>query len=90
MEYIITFKNTNLAIKAEQCLLERRLQVGVLPLPSQISTGCGICLRIAQDEIKSALLVLAEKNIDEIELYSRVLENGRYSYSEVSDRGSRL
>jgi len=85
MEYIITFKNTNFAIKAEQCLLEHKLQVGVLPLPSQISAGCGICVRIAQDEIKSAIVALAEKNIDEIGLYSRVSENGRHSYSEVSD-----
>ncbi|MCL2227394.1 MAG: DUF3343 domain-containing protein [Oscillospiraceae bacterium] len=90
MEYIITFKNTNLAIKAEQCLLEQKLQVGVLPLPSQISAGCGICVRIAQDEIKSALAPLSDKNIDEIGLYFRVSENGRYSYSEVSDWRSML
>ena len=85
MEYIITFKNTNFAIKAEQSLLEQKLQVGVLPLPSQISAGCGICVRITQDNIKPALVTLAEKNIDEIGLYFRVSENGRYSYSEVSD-----
>ena len=83
MEYIITFKNTNFAIKAEQCLLERKLQVGVLPLPSQISAGCGICVRLAQTEIKPALKALADKSINEIKVYSRVTENERYSYSEV-------
>jgi len=85
MEYVITFKNTNFAIKAEQCLLEQKLQVGVLPLPSQISAGCGICVRITKGEIKSALAALSDKNIDGIRLYSRVSENGRYSYSEVSN-----
>ena len=90
MEYIITFKNTNFAIKAEQCLLEQKLQVGVLPLPSQISAGCGICVRIMQVEIKSALAALSDKDIDEIRLYSRVSENGRYLYSEVSDWRSML
>ena len=85
MEYIITFKNTNFAIKAEQSLLEQKMQVGVLPLPSQISAGCGICLRIVQDEIEPALKTLADKNISEIGLFSRVKENDRFSYNEISD-----
>jgi len=86
MEYIITFKNTNFAIKAEQCLLEKKLRVGVLPLPSQISAGCGICLRVKPDEIKSALEILAGKSIVGINLFLRAEENNRFVYSEVSER----
>ena len=84
MEYIITFKNTNFAIQAEQCLLEKKLRVGVLPLPSQISAGCGICLRINPDEIESALKALTDRNIEELGLFSRVMENGRFSYVELN------
>ena len=80
MEYIITFKNTNAAIKAEQCLLEEKLHVGVIPLPSQISAGCGICLRLSQDEIQAALRILADAQIDETGLFSRTTENGRFVY----------
>ena len=69
MEYIITFENTNHAIKAEQCLLEQKLNVGVLPLPSNISAGCGICIRLTSGEIKEALEVLSEKNITGIKVY---------------------
>ena len=83
MEYVITFKSTNFAIKAEQCLLEQKLQPSVLPLPSQISAGCGICLRVNQEEIKPALEILADRNIDEIGLFSRVMENKQFSYTEV-------
>ena len=86
MEYIITFKNTNLAIKAEQCLLEQKLQVSVLPLPSQIRAGCGICLRTSENEIKPALEAFAKNNINEIVLYSRVTENNKFTYTEVKDR----
>ena len=71
MEYIITFENTNHAIKAEQCLLERKLNVTILPLPSQINEGCGICIRLTPDEIKEALVILSEKNIDRTEVYSK-------------------
>lgn len=85
-EFIITFKNTNFAIKAEQCLLKQGLKVGVLPLPSQISAGCGICIRISQAEIKSALTAAKDNGISEVGLYSRVSENGRYLYYEVKDR----
>ena len=86
MEYIVTFKNTNFAIKAEQCLLEQKLRVSVLPLPSLISTGCGICLRIKPDEIKSALDILAEKNISGIALFLRAEENNRFVYTEVDKK----
>ena len=82
MEYIITFKNTNAAIKAEQRLLEEKLHVGVIPLPSQISAGCGICLRLSQDEIQAALRILADEQIDETGLFSRTTENGRFVYAE--------
>lgn len=81
MEYILTFENTNFAIKAEQSLLAEKLQVGVMPLPSQIRAGCGICLRIKEDEIKAALSIL--KNINEIGLFSRIKENGKIFYEEV-------
>jgi len=86
VEYIITFKNTSFAIKAEQYLLENKFQVSVLPLPSQISAGCGICLRIKQDEIQAVIKTLTEKNIDDIGLFSRTTENNRFSYNEVNDR----
>jgi len=83
VEYIITFKNTNFAIKAEQRLLEQKLQVSVLPLPSQINAGCGICLRINQAEIREALKTLADRQISEIGLFSRMPENSRFSYEEL-------
>ena len=86
MEYIITFKNTNHAIRAEQKLLELKLNVSVLPIPSHISTGCGICLRLKQNEIKRALDALSEKGIEEAGLFSREESNGQFTYTEINDR----
>jgi hypothetical protein len=85
MEYIITFINTNHAIKAEQGLLKKNINVGVLPLPSQISAGCGISLRVGLELIKPALAALADMNIDGIRLYTRTNKNGHYLYTEVKD-----
>jgi len=80
MEYIITFNNTNHAIKAEQCLLKHSLHVGVLPLPAQIKAGCGICLRVAPSDIKSAICIITDNDIKEFMLYSREMANGKYVY----------
>jgi len=85
MEYIITFKTTNYAIKAEQRLLESKIRVGVLPLPSQVRAGCGICLRIAQDDISAALTVLAKAPIDEIGLLKRENDKGKFVYTEITN-----
>ena len=86
MEYILTFSNTNFAIQAEQCLLEKQLRVAVLPLPSQIHAGCGICLRIAPDEIRQALEALKERGICESGLFSRTPDANSYSYTEIIDK----
>lgn len=86
MEYVITFKNTNSAIKSEQYLAEK-LRVSVMPLPSQIRAGCGICLRILPEDIGEALRILDEKSMKETGLYSRTEIGGRYVYDAAADRG---
>ena len=82
MEYIITFNNTNNAIKAEQCLLSQYMQVRVMPLPSQISAGCGICLRVKVDDVIQALRILKDNNINEIGIYTRMPENNGFIYTK--------
>ena len=86
MEYILTFKNTNFAMKAEHALLEQKLNINVLPLPAQISAGCGICLGLSPDEVDIGLKTLLESGIDEIGLFSRESADGQYIYTEIHDR----
>lgn len=88
MEYVITFKNTNFAIKAEQLFLAENLHVSVMPLPSQIKAGCGICLRIRPEEIEKALALLERNQIEETSLYLKKSEDQKTSYSEILDRNA--
>ncbi|MCL2840976.1 MAG: DUF3343 domain-containing protein [Defluviitaleaceae bacterium] len=83
-ESVITFKNTNFAIKAEKCLLENNHKVCVMPLPNQISAGCGICLRVGETEVTPALNTLAGKQIEVMGCYSRIEKNGSFSYEETN------
>ena len=81
--YVIVFNSTNVAIKAEQCLLKQKLQVGVMPLPSQISAGCGICLRVSPDDISAALKALADVQISDLVLYLK--KGAAYEQTNFSD-----
>lgn len=85
MEYIITFKNTNQAIKAEKCLEERDLKVTVLPLPSKIRAGCGICLKLRAEDIEPALSALATNEVHDIGVYSMEGAKSDASFKEVED-----
>ena len=57
---IITFSNTHQAISAEGILLAAGFPVKVMPMPSEIAAGCGICLRIASEKCEEALDVLVK------------------------------
>ena len=48
MEYykIVLFKSVNHAIKAEKILKKRGLKCRLIPVPKEISTSCGVCIRI--------------------------------------------
>ena len=82
MEFVIAFVNTSSAIKAEQCLLERKINLSVLPLPSQMRAGCGICLRVNAESIKASLEALQENQINGIDVFSRTEQDGRFEYKE--------
>ena len=88
MEYIIAFGGTNLAIKAEGCLAH--LRVGVLPLPAQISAGCGICLKVPPGQIGTALKDLERCGVGGFRLFARKRKDGGYTYTEITDRGAAL
>lgn len=56
--YVVLFKSVSYALKAEKILKAEKLPHKLIPVPKQISSDCGICLRFEstlQDQIKAAL-----------------------------------
>ena len=56
--YVILFKSVSYALKAEKILKQESLPHKLIPVPKQISSDCGVCLRFEptfQDKIKAAL-----------------------------------
>lgn len=59
-EIVITFDATTEAIRAEKLLVQAGLCPLVMPLPSQIKAGCGLCLRVRPEALQAAKNTLAE------------------------------
>lgn len=70
MGRIITFTSTNNAIKGESILIKNGLAVTVMPLPTEIRAGCGICLGVKDDDMISAMDILISAGIVGSESYA--------------------
>ena len=56
--YVILFKSVSYALKAEKILKAKGIAHKLIPVPKEISSDCGVCLRFEenfQDQIKEAL-----------------------------------
>lgn len=80
-EIIITFHTTNHAIEGETVVLEQGFALAVMPLPSAIGAGCGICLRCAPVDIHAITQTLTQNSVVWDKLYKRAVEHGRSQYT---------
>jgi hypothetical protein len=51
---VILAHSTSHAIRLEKLLRQRGVACKMIPVPRQISSDCGVCVRIAQAEIRAA------------------------------------
>ena len=66
---VATFHATHSVIKAEKLLKDAGLQaVRLVPVPSQISSDCGVTVRFLRADIERACQILAELG-DDLEGY---------------------
>ncbi len=86
MELVFTFHSTHGAIGGERVLLEGGLKVKVMALPSSLGAGCGLCLRVAAEDLAEARRLLAEVHIQPAGLYQKVTADGRASYRPMPDQ----
>ena len=82
MELVLTFARTNETIHAEHILLEAGLAVQVMPLPSAIRAGCGVCLRLPQAQLQQASALLGQAGIPVEGVYTRTVADGQSEYTQ--------
>ena len=49
---------------SEKLLAERGIACKMIPVPRQISSDCGVCIRVARDDKEAALAVVASSGIE--------------------------
>ncbi|EOL43509.1 DUF3343 domain-containing protein [Enterococcus caccae] len=63
MDYLLTFQNTHYAVHSEKVLLNKKILVSVMALPTSLGDFCGICLRIAKEDFVFGRQFLEEAKI---------------------------
>lgn len=84
-EYILTFARTHDAMLAEQVLMDSGIRPGVMPLPSSIRAGCGLCLRVAPASRFEALRSLESAGCTPQDIYCRTVQDGKSAYEKCTE-----
>ncbi len=82
-EVIIVFHGASAAIRGEKALAEAGLSPLVMPLPSRIRAGCGICLRVRPEWTEEAKQALKSRDVSFAGLYLRRMEGGESRYEAI-------
>lgn len=60
---IFLFKNVRTVIKVEKILVEAGLNVVIRPVPTNISSECGMCVQVSNEDAIGACKLLNSKEI---------------------------
>lgn len=82
-EIIFTFTDTRNAVNGEKALVNSGVRVRVMSRPAVLGQGCGICLRVGEEDRARAGNVLQQAGIVVEKVYYRRKEANRVSYSPV-------
>lgn len=65
---LLAADSTSQVIQSEVLLKEGDVQCRVIPLPSEIKASCGLSIKIQEEELEKALVILKAKDIH-MEIY---------------------
>ena len=61
MKKIITFESIHYTIKADQLLRTTSCRYEIVPTPRDVSTDCGMCIKVNVDDFDLAFTILSEQ-----------------------------
>lgn len=61
---LITFDTTHYSISADKCLEENNMAHKLIPMPQEISAGCGFCLKLDPEDYPRIKEALDNKGIE--------------------------
>ena len=60
---VLLFRNIHVVIQAEKVILEKGYWYQIIPVPSNISSECGMCIHIKTNDYKFVKYLLEAKGI---------------------------
>ena len=61
---VVLFYSTSVAIRAEKLTQEAGLKIKLIPVPRQLSSDCGVCVRFERPDEESVRQRLAEAKVE--------------------------
>jgi hypothetical protein len=61
---VVLFSSTSGALRAEKLAKEARLRVKLIPVPRQLSSDCGICLRCDSTDLEAVRSLLERAKVE--------------------------
>ena len=61
---VILLHATSHALRAEKLLKKKGIGVRLIPVPRHISSDCGVCVRVLQDDTESCLHILSSCKVE--------------------------
>lgn len=82
-EIVFTFLTAHAAMAGEQILLDAGIAVRIMPRPAVLGDGCGICLRIDEQEGAAAREKFKTAEVEFEAAYLKHRENGKSEYRKL-------
>jgi hypothetical protein len=81
--YIIAFDSTHHAISAEKLLLEEGREFLMIPTPREITSSCGLSIRVGQGDIQAAMMSIREKNLSHHGIFRVESQGGQRKLTRI-------
>ncbi len=79
---LFTFSNSHLVLKAEKTL--EKEDIKVIPLPSEISSGCGLSIICDMDNINNIITILSNADLPYKKVYKVTKDGLKKHVEEIS------
>ncbi|MDD4802606.1 MAG: DUF3343 domain-containing protein [Syntrophomonas sp.] len=82
---VFTFISTSQALKAERALKNASANFLIMPTPREISTSCGLAIKVALNDMKSSQAVLSSNLVEVAGVYKVRIADGKTNTERIDN-----
>lgn len=73
-DFVLIFNSVHRVMKAERVLKDVGASILLIPVPRQLSSDCGLAIRVASAELTDVLQILREAKLEPQETYRKATD----------------